>query len=60
MPKSNSQHFTNECIKNETKKYVKHFDKLILKAISKCINRDMDMFLEAWDIVVSTCSFSVL
>jgi hypothetical protein len=60
MPKNNSQHSTNECIKNETKTQVKHFDKLNLKAISECINRDMDTFLEAWAIVVSTCSFSVL
>jgi len=42
------------------KKKVKHFDKLNLKTITECINPNMDTFLEAWDIVVSTCSFSVL
>jgi hypothetical protein len=60
MPKNHSQHSTNECIKNEKKKKVKHFDKLNLKTITECINPNMDTFLEAWDIVVSTCSFSVL
>jgi hypothetical protein len=42
MPKSNSQHSTNEWIKNETKRYVKHSDKLNLKAIYECSNCDMD------------------
>jgi hypothetical protein len=42
------------------KNYVKHFDTLNCKTMTECINPDMDMFLEAWDIVVSTCSFSVL
>jgi hypothetical protein len=42
------------------KKKVKHFDKLNLKTVIECINPNMDTFLEAWDIVVSTCSFSVL
>lgn len=32
---------------------MKHFDESNLKAISECINCDMDMFLEAWEIVVT-------